>query len=68
MHGMSLVSSVSPRIVGSNWRLLLPSTVRHGFGRRHRPGKLLTMHVMCPCPVAPVGSVAIAVGHVVLYV
>ena len=68
MHGMSLVSSVSPRIVGSSWRLLLPSTVRHGFGRRHHPGKLLTMPGMCPCPVAPVGGVAIAVGHVALYV
>ena len=65
MHGMSLVSSVSPRIVGSSWRLLLPGTVRRGFGRRHRPGKLLTMPGMCPWPVAPVGGMAIAVGHVI---
>ena len=53
---------------GSSWRLLLLYTVRHGFGRRHRPGRLLAMRGMCRRPVALVVGVVVAVGHVVLCV
>ena len=66
MHGMSLVSSVSPRIVGSNWRLLLLSTVRHGRRRGCHPWKLSAMLGICPGPVASAGGMATAAGHAVL--
>ena len=68
MQGMSLVSSSSPRIVGSSWQFLSLSTVRHGYGHGHRPWKILAMLEMCPCPVASVGVVAIAIGRTVLCV
>ena len=68
MHRMSLVLSSSPRIGGSSWRFLLPSTVRHGDGHGYRPWKLLTMLGMCPCPVVPTGGVAIAIGRTFLCV
>ena len=68
MHKMSLVSSSSPRIGGSSWQLLSPSTVRYDRGHGHRPWEILAMLGMRPCPVATVDGVAAAVGRAVLCV
>ena len=67
MQGMSLVSSSSPRIVGSSWQFLSLSTVRHGYGHGHRPWKSLATLGVCSCLVTLVDGVATAAGRAVLF-